>query len=351
MRSRIFALLICVFVLAAAYGCAAGALPATAPLEEADTPAPEATVALAAAPAAPSKLTPAQAAASQPPALTPEPAPEPAPEAAPKAAPKALEKVKTAAVKRNTPVPTPSPEPTPTPEPKELPYYIYVEKGSYTMTVYEKDEDGEYTKKVRSYRIAHGGNKPPTGTFTIGGKERWHQFGSGGYTQYASRYHGSLYFHAPLYKEADATTLWPKYYDGELGIGGASTGGCIRMVTSAARFIYGNCPRGTVVEIVNGSPKGTTSSGVPDRNGLLVDPTDKAALEKLKADEAEKATPTPEPENPDEAGEWKDWDVEDGREVLPDVTPTPEPTPTPTPTPTPAPTRTPIVLVIKQGGT
>ena len=74
------------------------------------------------------------------PVLTPEPTPE------------------------QTAEPEPAEEPAPSPTPDDgLPYYLYVEKGSFTLTIYEKDENGEYTKVFRTYRIAHGGNKTPRG--------------------------------------------------------------------------------------------------------------------------------------------------------------------------------------------
>ena len=156
-----------------------------------------------------------------------------------------------------------------------LPYYIYVEKGSFTMTIYEQGDDGAYSKVYKTYRIAHGGNKTPAGVFTLGStRERWHEFPDGGFVQFATLYQKRLYIHSPLYGAEDNTNMWPKYYDGELGIGKASTGGCLRMVTEAARFIYENCPEGTILEIVNGSPKGTTSDDVPSRNGKRQDPTD-----------------------------------------------------------------------------
>lgn len=169
--------------------------------------------------------------------------------------------------------PDPTPEPTPTPTP-EFPYYLYAEKGSYTLTIYEMDEFGEYTKVYKTYRISHGGNKTPTGIFTLGEKERWHNFPDGGTVQYATHYHARLYIHSPLYAEENAGKLWPRYYDGDHGIGGSNTGGCLRMVTEASRFIYENCPVGTTLEIVNGSPRNTTSDPVPDRNGKRIDPTD-----------------------------------------------------------------------------
>lgn len=181
-----------------------------------------------------------------------------------------------------TPSEPQSPEPAQTPD-DGLPYYLYVEKGSFTLTIYEKDEQGEYTKVLAAYRIAHGGNKTPAGTYTLGGekaRERWHDFPDGGTVQYATRYEGRLYIHSPLYATSDPTQMWPKYYNGEKGIGLESTGGCLRMVTEAAKFIYENCPEGTTLKIVNGSPLGTTSDDVPSRNGLRIDPTD---YETLKA--------------------------------------------------------------------
>ena len=141
----------------------------------------------------------------------------------------------------------------------------------------EKDENGEYTKVFRTYRIAHGGNKTPAGTYTLGGentRERWHDFPDGGTVQYATRYEGRLYIHSPLYATSDPTQMWPKYYNGDHGIGLESTGGCLRMVTEASKFIYENCPEGTTLKIVNGSPLGTTSEDIPSRNGLRIDPTD-----------------------------------------------------------------------------
>lgn len=178
------------------------------------------------------------------------------------------------------PTPTPTEKPTPTPEPivdpnPDLPYYLYFEKGSFTLTVYGKDENFEYTEVLYQFRCAHGGNKTPAGIFELGAEiERWHAFPKGGTVQFAVPYHGNLYLHSPLYGSADPYTMWPKYYSGEKGIGKISTGGCIRMVTAASRWIYENCPPGTILEIVNGSPRGTTSEDIPPMETYGIDPTD-----------------------------------------------------------------------------
>ncbi len=187
----------------------------------------------------------------------------------------AAEPVKTAMELK--PVLTPAPVPTEEPEEPEedkFPYYLYVEKGSFTLTIYKKDENGEYTDVHKTYRIAHGGNKTPAGKFELGKKERWHEFSDGGFVQYATTYHKRLFIHSPLYGSESGTHLWPAYYDGSHGIGKASTGGCLRMVTEAARFIYDECPDGTILEIVNGSPKDTQSDEPPDRDHKRYDPTD-----------------------------------------------------------------------------
>lgn len=182
-----------------------------------------------------------------------------------------------------TAVPTVAPDPTPTPEPvdpdPEHPYYLYVEKGSFTLTIYGKDDEFNYTVVVARYKIAHGGNKTPTGIFTLSSdRERWHDFPLGGSSQYATPYWGNLFLHSPLYTGQDPSRMWRSYYNGDKGLGTESTGGCLRMVTEAAKFIYENCPAGTKLEIVNGSPRGTTSPDPPaiKKNGY--DPTDVEAL-------------------------------------------------------------------------
>ena len=179
-----------------------------------------------------------------------------------------------------TPAPTPEPTPEPTPTPKvdpnpDYPYYLYVEKGSFTLTIYGKDSNFDYTVVVRQYKIGHGDTKTPVGKFTLSNtRHRWYTFRLGGSVQYATAYWGNLYIHSPLYGTENAWNMWPKYYNGEYGIGTAHTGGCLRMVTEAAKFIYENCPPGTTLEIVNGSPRGTTSPDVPPMVKYGYDPTD-----------------------------------------------------------------------------
>lgn len=192
-----------------------------------------------------------------------------------------------------TPAPTSTPKPTNTPRPTadpRYPYMLYVEKGSFTLTIYGIGSDKQYSKVVKRYRISHGGNRTPTGNFVLSRRERWHPFSGGdnGYAQYAVMYNPKsdptgwtgLFIHGPMYRSQDPNDLWPRYYDGEKAIGGENTQGCLRMVVEAAKFIYDNCPKGTPLKIVNGSPRNTKSKDVPPRNGLKHDPTDKEAADR-----------------------------------------------------------------------
>jgi lipoprotein-anchoring transpeptidase ErfK/SrfK len=165
-------------------------------------------------------------------------------------------------------------EPTPPPEPVDkMPYTLYLEKGSFTLTVYGLDENGEYTKVIDSYLVAIGkGAKTPTGTFTLGKRERWHSFGADqAYTQYATSYEGRLYIHGPLYRREENTSMYNNTYR---EIGTAVTAGCLRTATVAARWIYENCEPGTQIEIVNGSPRGTQAKAWPEITSIYHDPTD-----------------------------------------------------------------------------
>ncbi len=120
----------------------------------------------------------------------------------------------------------------------ELPYYIYVEKGSFAITVYTMDDTGEYTYPVRSFPTALGRTpgRTPTGKSKILKKERWHDFWSnGGSAQFISAFHEKIYIHSAVYSLKDNNTLLPKLYN---EIGTPATAGCLRTTTEAAYIGY-----------------------------------------------------------------------------------------------------------------
>ena len=150
------------------------------------------------------------------------------------------------------------------------PYFIYVEKGSHTITIYAKDSHGKYTTAVRTYLTATGrtASLTPVGLFSVGGKEKWHRWGSSSFSPYCSRYYGGLFFHGPLYKQKNFGSLKESSVS---AIGTNASSGCMRTSAQAAYFVYAFCPSGTYVKIVNGSPLGK-SAGRPAIKSQYVDP-------------------------------------------------------------------------------
>lgn len=149
------------------------------------------------------------------------------------------------------------------------PYFIYVEKGSHTITIFAKDDNGKYTRAVCTYLTATGrtASLTPVGNFTIKGKEKWHNWGAS-YSPYCSKYYGGLFFHGPLYRQSNFGTL---VESSVTAIGTNASSGCMRTSVNAAYFIYAFCPVGTNVKIVNGSPLGR-GAGKPSISSQYIDP-------------------------------------------------------------------------------
>ena len=149
------------------------------------------------------------------------------------------------------------------------PYFIYVEKGSHTITIFGKDSNGKYTIPRKTFLTATGrtASLTPVGNFTIKGKEKWHSWGTC-YSPYCCKYYGGLFFHGSLYKSKNFGSLMR----GSVAqIGTNASSGCMRTSAQAAYFIYQFCWVGTNVKIVNGSPLGR-SAGRPSEESQYIDP-------------------------------------------------------------------------------
>lgn len=150
-----------------------------------------------------------------------------------------------------------------------------MDKGTHTVTVFGRDSKGKYTKVVKKFLTATGSQpkQTPVGIWEIKSKKRWHQFGGSTWAQYCSLYYSSrIFIHSPVYSDDNNNTLKASYYN---KIGTNDSGGCLRMTTDSAKWIYDNCKIGTIVEIVNNKPKGpaaTAKPALPD--GQTWDPTD-----------------------------------------------------------------------------
>ena len=89
-------------------------------------------------------------------------------------------------------------------------YYIVLDTANQVVTVYQKDDDGEYTRIVRRFACTTGktqakGDEPasptPSGTWKIGGRERFGKFAAfnNEYARYWTQIVGGIYFHSIMF--------------------------------------------------------------------------------------------------------------------------------------------------------
>lgn len=130
-------------------------------------------------------------------------------------------------------------------------YYLFLNKSTRELTIYYADDAGNRTESIyKTITVAIGKQTTPTpsGTFTLGGKERWHYFGPS-YAPFAIAFTPGKYVHGPLYYSDAETSLNENRIE---DFGTMATGGCIRMPYDDALWIYFHCMGDTKLEIVNG---------------------------------------------------------------------------------------------------
>lgn len=157
------------------------------------------------------------------------------------------------------------------------PYYIKVNRLQNVVTVYELDENDQYTIPVRAFVCSVGkNNATPTGTYRTSDKHEWSALVGGVYGQYAYRINGHIMFHSVPYYRRDKGTLESEEYN---KLGTAASLGCVRMAAADVKWIYDNCPAGTIVTIYDSDypgPLGKPVAEVLDLNDEKSnwDPTD-----------------------------------------------------------------------------
>lgn len=134
-------------------------------------------------------------------------------------------------------------------EKEEHPYYITVNLTDNIVTVYEKDEAGNYTVPIKAFYCS-GGESTPEGTFQTIEKYEWRALFGDVWGQYATRITGHYLFHSVPYLEKDKTTL---EYDEYNKLGSTASAGCIRLCVKDVKWIYDNCPIGTAVKMYRGN--------------------------------------------------------------------------------------------------
>ena len=116
-------------------------------------------------------------------------------------------------------------------EKMEHPYYITVNLTDNIVTVYKKDEAGDYTVPLKAF-LCSGGEDTPEGTFQTMVKYDWRYLFGDVWGQYATRITGHYLFHSVPYFEKDKSTLEYEEYN---KLGTTASMGCIRLTVKDAK--------------------------------------------------------------------------------------------------------------------
>lgn len=133
------------------------------------------------------------------------------------------------------------------------PYFIKVNYGANVVTIYTKDSDGNYTVPFKVMVCSCGTYTPRNGTYKTTNKYVWRPLIDNVYGHYATRITGQILFHSVPYTASSNDTLEYWEYD---KLGQTASAGCVRLTVKDAKWIYNNCPRGTMVEFYSSSNPG-----------------------------------------------------------------------------------------------
>lgn len=157
------------------------------------------------------------------------------------------------------------------------PYVININRKQNVVIIYKNDGCGRFTEPVKAMVCSVGAcGETPTGTFKTSDKYKWRFLFGDVYGQYATRITGHILFHSVPYFEKSKDTLEYEEYN---KLGTAASAGCVRLCVADAKWIYDNCPSGTIVVIYDSDEPEPLDKPVPvnidisdNRRGW--DPTD-----------------------------------------------------------------------------
>ncbi len=160
----------------------------------------------------------------------------------------------------------------------KMPYYIKVNYGAQVVTIYGKDNEGNYTLPIKAMVCSTGVATPTSGVYSIPARWEWLRLKGYVWGHYSTQITGNILFHSvPYLRKGDPASLEYWEYD---KLGTYASAGCIRLTVKDAKWIYNNCAKGTKVEFYSapnpgplGKPTAKKISSYPDylRNW---DPTD-----------------------------------------------------------------------------
>lgn len=183
-------------------------------------------------------------------------------------------------------------------------YYILLDLKNQIVTVFEKDENGEYTKVVRRFICTTGksgtgavdpetgekdeGMPTPKGIWKIGGHERFGEFTAfrGTYAQYWTQIVDGNYFHSIMYSKQDVNTLQSGAFR---SLGNNVSHGCVRLYVEDAKWLYYYACPGTTIKVSNSEP---SNKEMKKKLKTSMSFSDYKAFQKNIYDEAELPNPT-----------------------------------------------------------
>ena len=123
------------------------------------------------------------------------------------------------------------------------PYLVATNRVYNTVTVYGKDQNGDYSVPVKAIccSVGRSGCETPTGRWNTSTRYRWRLMVDDTYAQYAIRINGGIMFHSvPYYTMSESDMEYPEFNK----LGSPASLGCIRMAVEDILWLYNNCPTG-----------------------------------------------------------------------------------------------------------
>ena len=151
-------------------------------------------------------------------------------------------------------------------------FYILLDLVNQVVTVYEKDEYGEYTRIVRRFLCTTGrtavdpedpndtATPTPRGIWKIGGRERFGKFAnfSGEYARYWTQIVGSVFFHSIMFGNRTVNSLQRSAFN---NLGRSASHGCVRLYVEDARWLYYYACPGTCIRVSDSEKKDSSLRG------------------------------------------------------------------------------------------
>ncbi len=136
-------------------------------------------------------------------------------------------------------------------------YKLDINCTANVVNVYEKDENGDYTKCVKVMLCSVGRATPHSGTYSLkkygGSSWRWRALFGNVYGQYATQITGNILFHSVPYTKPNNSNLEYWEYD---KLGTSASMGCVRLTVQNAKWIWDNCAAGTKVRFYDDTNPG-----------------------------------------------------------------------------------------------